>query len=101
MVRQLLANDGGEDEKAACFPEPFTSQLKGHKAGGETAAETYHAIQEVQSSEPDRLIFVIQTLENEVLVRLNRLGMCFQDFGHRQQAQVFHCAKQNKTSFQI
>lgn len=31
---------------------------------------TYHAIEQVQSSQADGLILVIQTLEDEVLMRL-------------------------------
>ena len=50
----------------------------------------YHAIEQVQSSKADGLILVVQTLEDEVFVRLHWLGVALQDLWHGQQAQVLH-----------
>lgn len=53
----------------------------------------YHAVEKVQRSETNGLIFVIETLQDKVLMRLDRLGVRLQDLGHGEQAQVFHCTK--------
>ena len=51
---------------------------------------THHAVQEVEGPQPDGLVLVVQTLEDQVLVGLDRLGVGLQDLGHGQQAQVLH-----------
>lgn len=55
-----------------------------------TPGGTHHSIQEVEGPQPDGLVLVIQTLQNEVFVGLHRLGVRSQDLGHGQQPQVFH-----------
>ena len=50
----------------------------------------YHAVEQVQSSQADGLVLVVQTLEDQVLVGLDRLGVGLQDLGHGQQPQVLH-----------
>lgn len=51
---------------------------------------THHSVQEVEGTQPDGLILVIQALQDEVLVGLHRLGVRSQDLGHGQQPQVLH-----------
>jgi len=53
-------------------------------------ARPHHAVEEVEGSEPDRLVLVVKALQNEVLVRLHGLRVGLQDLGHGQQAQVLH-----------
>lgn len=45
----------------------------------------YHSIEQVQGPEPNGLVFIVETLQNEILVRLHRLWVSFQDLGHGQQ----------------
>lgn len=52
---------------------------------------THHSVQEVEGPQADGLVLVVQTLQDQVLVSLHGLGMCSQDLGHGQQAQVLHC----------
>lgn len=52
---------------------------------------THHSVQEVEGPQADGLVLVVQALQDEVLVGLHGLGVCSQDLGHGQQAQVLHC----------
>lgn len=58
----------------------------------------YHAIEQVQGSETDRFVFVVQTLQDEVLMRLHWLRVGLQDLWHGQQAQVLHCGEEKHWS---
>lgn len=51
----------------------------------------HHAVEQVQGPQADGLVLVVQALQDEVLVRLHRLGVRLQDLGHGQQPQVLHC----------
>jgi len=44
--------------------------------------DTDHAVEEIKSSQSYRLILIIQTLEYEVLVRLDTLWMGLEYLGH-------------------
>jgi len=41
-----------------------------------------HAVEEIERAQADGLVFVVQTLHNEVLVGLDALGVGQQDLGH-------------------
>ena len=51
---------------------------------------TDHAVEQVECTQSDGLIFVIKTLQDEIFVSLNTLGMSLEDLGHCHQAQVLH-----------
>ncbi len=61
-----------------------------------------HAVEEVEGAQTDRLVLVLQTGQDEVLVRLDALRVVLQDLVHRQEAQVLHCkAKANAPNKRI
>lgn len=45
----------------------------------------YHPVEQIERPEANGLVFVIETLQDEVFVGLYRFGVSFQDLGHRQQ----------------
>lgn len=55
----------------------------------------HHAVEKIQSPQSDGLVLVIQTLQDQVLVRLHRLRVRLKDLGHSQQTQVFHCNRKH------
>lgn len=53
-------------------------------------ARRYHAVKKIKSPETNGLVFVVQTLQDQVLVGLHRLGVGLQYLRHGQQTQVLH-----------
>lgn len=45
----------------------------------EERGQAHHPVEQVEGSQADGLILVVQALQDEVLVRLHRLGVCPQD----------------------
>lgn len=62
-------------------------------------SDKHHAVEQVESPQADGLVLVIQTLQDEVLVGLDRLGMSLQYLGHGQQAQVLHYEQRQHTQW--
>ena len=51
---------------------------------------TDHAVEQVECTQSDGLVLVIKTLQDEIFVSLNTLGMSLEDLGHCHQAQILH-----------
>ena len=68
----------------------MTAAAAAAAATATTTTATYHAIEQVESSESNGLILVIKTLQDQVLVSLYTLGMSAKDLGHRHQSKVLH-----------
>lgn len=50
----------------------------------------HHSVQQVQGTKAYRLVLILQTVQDQILVRLNTLRVVIEDLVHGQQTQVFY-----------